>query len=261
MNISISVIIPCYNSSKTIRNCIKSIIEQSEPVDEIIIVDDGSTDQTLNIIYDIMINFENQVKFIIFEQNNSGPSIARNKGIQLSNCNYIAFLDSDDEWLIDHIKNIKKFLSKNIDYKIVATKYLSAPFTYTGEILFDKLLYRNYFLTPCTVISKNIFSTCHYHYFKEEMKYAEDYYLWLNIIHKNKGFVIDYIGAKNIINKMPFGDKGLSKNLKAMHNGVLFCYEQLYENKIINYKKFVFVKIFEKIKYLRRYILTLIKIS
>lgn len=254
LEITISVIIPCYNSEKTINTCLKSVLEQSERIDEIVVIDDGSTDESVNIIKKIFNTIETAIKLNLYEQKNSGPSVARNKGIQLSTSTHIAFLDSDDKWFLDHIKNSKYFLNNNRDYKMVATKYLSAPIASSGEISFKKMLFKNYFFTPCIILNKDLFLINEG--FNEKMKYAEDYYLWLNIIFKNKAYLLDYVGSGNIISKRPFGDQGLSSNLQAMHNGVLNCYNNLYLNKMINFKTYLKVKNVERIKYLRRQILT-----
>jgi glycosyltransferase involved in cell wall biosynthesis len=250
--ITISVIIPCYNAENTILNCIKSILSQSQPVAEIIIVDDGSTDNSVNIITEFFKKLD--VKYIVHQQKNSGPSIARNKGVALSSGSHIAFIDSDDEWLQDHILLIKEFLKNNIQYSIVSTKYFSAAVKYYGQISFEKLLFKNCLLTPCVVINKDCFFKSGG--FNEKMKYCEDYFLWLDIAFKNKVYLLDYIGAKNVNDKRPFGDTGLSSNLALMHQGVLECYEEIYKKRRISKTKFFILNNIEKVKYLRRRIIS-----
>ena len=142
--VTISVIIPCYNSEKTITTCIKSVLAQTDRVDEIIVVDDGSTDKSVNVVKDLFQSTSSLTKLILHEQRNSGPSAARNKGIQLSISSHVAFLDSDDEWFLDHIYTVKSFLKKNPGYKMIATKYLSIPIKFTGEVLFKKMLFKKF---------------------------------------------------------------------------------------------------------------------
>ncbi|WP_343616109.1 glycosyltransferase family A protein [Flavobacterium sp.] len=252
--ITISVIIPCYNSEKTIKKCLESVLAQSTTVDEIIVVDDGSTDDSVNIIRELFKKIESNVKVTLYEQRNSGPSAARNKGVYLSTSTHIAFLDSDDEWFLEHIFTIKTFLSQNLCYKMIGTKYLSIPIAFSGEVSLRKMIFKNHFFTPCIVIDKDLFLKNEG--FSENMKYAEDYYLWLNIISKNKAYLLDYVGAGNIVNKKPFGDHGLSSNLLEMHKGVLYCFNNLYLNKKIDLKTYFVIKNFEKIKYFRRIILS-----
>ena len=87
----ISVIIPAYNASKFIYNCIESVLCQTFLPHEIIIIDDGSTDNIAEIV-----SFYPSV--ILLKQNNKGPSAARNLGMNRASGNWISFLDADDTW-------------------------------------------------------------------------------------------------------------------------------------------------------------------
>lgn len=93
MNIEISVIVPIYNSEKHLKKCIDSIINQTFKDIEIILIDDGSTDNSLAICRELKKDDE---RIIILSQMNSGPSHARNLGIKMAKGNYIIFVDSDD---------------------------------------------------------------------------------------------------------------------------------------------------------------------
>jgi glycosyltransferase involved in cell wall biosynthesis len=91
----ISAVIPAYNSAKFIRAAISSIQAQTSKVDQIIVVDDGSTDNTEQVVKEFS-------KAVIYhKQVNQGPSAARNKGIELASGDWIAFLDADDQWTTD----------------------------------------------------------------------------------------------------------------------------------------------------------------
>ncbi len=89
MDIKISFIIPAYNAEKTIKNCVESILEIRSNALEIIVVDDGSTDNTWSIIDGYARNNKN---IIAFKQDNSGPNIARKKGVENSKGEYIFFV-------------------------------------------------------------------------------------------------------------------------------------------------------------------------
>lgn len=89
----ISIIVPIYNSVIFLDNCINSIINQSYHNIEIILIDDGSTDNSLNICYNYK-NLDSRIR--IFHQKNRGISAARNKGLEMANGEYIAFCDNDD---------------------------------------------------------------------------------------------------------------------------------------------------------------------
>lgn len=88
---SVSVIIPAFNSARFIGEAIDSVLRQTRPADEIIVVDDGSTDHTRDVI--------NTLPVKCIAQKNAGPSAARNTGMQHSRGDFIAFLDADDLWL------------------------------------------------------------------------------------------------------------------------------------------------------------------
>lgn len=97
--IRLSIIIPLYNKSYSISRCIESVISQSYLDFEIIIVNDGSTDDSLSIVRDIYSSEINNGTIKIIDQLNQGVSAARNKGVSMAKSDYICFLDADDEWL------------------------------------------------------------------------------------------------------------------------------------------------------------------
>lgn len=94
----ISVVIPTYNRAHYVCEAIDSVLAQTYKNIEIIAVDDGSTDNTKDIIQ----QYSSRIKYIY--QNNAGPSAARNNGIKQSNGDLIAFLDSDDIWLAEKLE-------------------------------------------------------------------------------------------------------------------------------------------------------------
>ena len=94
MNALVSIITPSYNSAKFIAETIYSVQNQTYPNWEMIIVDDGSSDDTEDVVLSIIEN-DNRIQFHKLSQN-SGPAVARNTGIEKAKGNYIAFLDSDD---------------------------------------------------------------------------------------------------------------------------------------------------------------------
>ncbi|MGP1410096.1 MAG: glycosyltransferase family 2 protein [Porphyromonas endodontalis] len=93
-----SVIVPCYNSASTIGACIASIMAQTLKPKEVIAIDDGSRDNTLELLLALQKEYQEEVDIEVIHQKNSGPSKARNEGIRKAKCEWIAFLDSDDAW-------------------------------------------------------------------------------------------------------------------------------------------------------------------
>ncbi len=103
------MVIPVYNGECYICRAIDSVLAQSYRAIEIIVVDDGSTDATADKVK----CYGDKVRYIY--QDNAGVSAARNKGIIEAECEWVAFLDGDDEWLADHLSNQKTILSDNPD--------------------------------------------------------------------------------------------------------------------------------------------------
>lgn len=106
----ISIIVPIYNREKTISRCIDSILNQTFVDFELLLIDDGSTDNSLNICKSYK-SIDSRIK--IFTQSNSGPSAARNLGLRHSKGKYIMFCDSDDTVSVDWCKNLYNAISNN----------------------------------------------------------------------------------------------------------------------------------------------------
>ncbi len=113
-----SVIIPLFNKEKYVLKTIKSILNQTFQDFEIIIVDDGSTDNSVNIIKSIK-----SEKIKLIKQVNQGASVARNNAINASNGTYIATLDSDDEWQNNHLSELKKCITSFSKAVLFCTNY------------------------------------------------------------------------------------------------------------------------------------------
>lgn len=97
----VSIVIPCYNAERFIENTLKTVLNQTYRNFEVIVVDDGSSDRSAEIVNRIA---QNDKRVIYFYQPNAGVSAARNNGIKLAKGNYIAVLDSDDFWMNDNLE-------------------------------------------------------------------------------------------------------------------------------------------------------------
>ena len=157
----VSVIIPYYNSERTIIRAIESAVTQTFTDFEIILVDDGSKDNS-HIIVDDYIKKQNKIKFQHYYQENAGPAEARNLGISKSDAGHIAFLDSDDSWVSNKLEIQMKLMAENkidllgsnisiieTDGKIIRHYYVQRQLEY---ISFYKLLFKHYFYTSSVVI-------------------------------------------------------------------------------------------------------------
>ena len=101
-----SIIIPLYNKEKYIERCIDSILSQSYNKYEIIVVNDGSTDKS----YDLVEHYSDS-RISIINQKNKGVSVARNKGVKFSNYDYVTFIDADDTWEVNYLSELKKLIN------------------------------------------------------------------------------------------------------------------------------------------------------
>lgn len=114
----VSVVVPLYNKGKTIRRTLDAIIGQTVGNIEIVVVDDGSTDGSAEIVEEVR---DSRIRLI--RQLNSGVSQARNNGVRQSRCDLIAFIDADDEWTPVHLENILKASNRFPRCGIYATNY------------------------------------------------------------------------------------------------------------------------------------------
>jgi glycosyltransferase involved in cell wall biosynthesis len=195
-----SIIIPSYNRGHILSETINSIIEQSHDDFEIILVDDGSTDNTKEII-EVLMKSENRLKYVY--QNNSERSIARNNGIKNACGQYICFLDSDDLFEKTHLENLyNSILDKSspialffTDQKIledISSTFKELPLSYHGEEV------RSYFLKSSIVpgricIHNEILKT---EQFDPKINIVEDTDLWFRISCK---FPVYYLPERTLI--------------------------------------------------------------
>jgi len=180
---SISVIITTYNRENTIERAIDSVLVQNHPADEIIIVDDGSTDHTGQLIKRKYPNLN------YIRQNNQGISSARNLGISHCTGNWIAFLDSDDEWLPSKLQDQIKALQNQPEYKICHTDEIwirngkrvnpMKKHKKSGGFIFKKCLPLCVISPSSVIIHRSVFED--HGIFDESLPVCEDYDLWLRL--------------------------------------------------------------------------------
>ncbi len=186
MEPKVSVVIPVYNGEKYIRHAIKSVAEQTYPNVEIIVVDDGSTDNTKDLVTN---NFPSVVYVY---QENQGAAAARNLGIKNSTGEYLAFLDSDDIWLPEKIARQMAAIKKNPEIKIVHTNIRVEvdgrmrdtvyPTDHQAGRIFEELLLQQGSVVCSTLLLRR---ECleKVGYFDEELRTAEDVHLFLRLAY------------------------------------------------------------------------------
>lgn len=189
----ISVVIPSYNRQDSLRRALTSVIRQTFPAREIIVVDDGSTDNTAALIQH---QFP-QVKCI--HQNNHGVSAARNTGIRSASYEWIAFLDSDDEWLPEKLQIIAEAKSQNPQQILFHSDEIWVrhgrrvnpmnKHSKQGGYIFSYCLPLCVISPSAVMIHRSVFETIGM--FNENLPACEDYDLWLRLCHRFAVFYID----------------------------------------------------------------------
>ncbi len=213
---SVSVIIPAYNSEKFIEQALGSLFAQECSAEEIIVIDDGSTDGTAGILE----KYEKQVFYLY--QENRGLAAARNAGIRISNGSYLAFLDADDLFHPEKIKVQKGFLDSHPEVDMVFSDFeyfggslLRRPIPDSfkkgeGSFLLDLFRY-NCIAIPTVLIRKKCFQEVGL--FNESLLAVEDYDLWLRLAKRKKiGFV------DRILARVRLHPENMSKDADRMRN-------------------------------------------
>ena len=188
----VSVVIPTHNRGNLIERAVNSVIQQTYKALEIIVVSDGSTDNTDEVIQTLTRKDE-RIRYISYHPAKGG-NVARNTGIQAAKYDYIAFLDDDDEWLPEKLeKQMKVFLKDSeigLVYTGVKSIYLSENTSYlsTSHLCGDlskKILLNNYIGTTSTVIVKKS-ALEKSGLFDINLTAMQDYDLWIRICQNSK---------------------------------------------------------------------------
>jgi len=238
---SVSVIIPCYRCVNTIERAVLSVINQSLPVLQIILVDDASDDGTYVFLKKLKARYSNVNIDVLSCDINSGPSKARNLGWEYARGDYIAFLDADDSWCDQKIEIQYGWLKNNpavdliahdVDVRLNDECDLSERKNVVFPLLIktSALLLSNRFSTPTVMLKRSIKLR-----FNEYMKHSEDYDLWLRIILTG-GVIYKFPVALGFLYKDRYGKSGLSADLLAMEMGELNMYRQLFLSKLIGWQ-------------------------
>lgn len=213
----VSIVTPLYNAEQYISQTINSILNQSYDNWELIIIDDVSSDNSLQVVEKYCAQ-DTRIRFILLEKN-SGPAVARNTGIREAKGKYLTFIDSDDLW-------DKNFLEKSIEY--IENKGCS--FVFSSYRRSDENLNKLYddYIVPYSInysdlLKSNVISCLTAFidiekigkiYMNDTFLSHEDYSLWLNILKK-----IDYAyGIKDVMATYRIRKKSVSRNKIKMAN-------------------------------------------
>jgi glycosyltransferase involved in cell wall biosynthesis len=191
----VSVVIPAYNYARFVSVAIESVLAQTYPVTEVIVVDDGSTDNTREVVAAYLPH----VRYL--HQANAGLPAARNAGIRAASHPFVAFLDADDKWMPDMLaKNMTAFESLPDEFALVACRdiFVGAPGAPLNnkmiapadarEITVRDLLLMTRFSPSAVVAKRAVFEECGY--FDPALRSSEDRDMWIRIATRRRLMLI-----------------------------------------------------------------------
>lgn len=225
-NSFVSIIIPTFNRSQLVERAIRSVLNQTYKNFELIIVDDGSTDDTELRLQ----QFTTNPSIHYYKKENSGVAAARNFGAAKAKGKWMAFLDSDDEWLAHKLQDQINFLQKNSELKIVYGEETwirngmrvnqKKHHKKSGGRIFERCLEQCLIAPSSVLLEKNLFDE--FKGFDESFVVCEDYDLWIKISSQYEiGFIehpliIKYGGHEDQLSTKYFAMD--MWRLKSMHN-------------------------------------------
>jgi len=225
----ISVVIPSYNRYEVLQRALASVYAQTYKPKEVIIIDDGSTDKTSQIL-----KLFPDAKY--YFQKNAGVSSARNRGIEKASYEWIAFLDSDDEWhrdkLQEHLElhlNKPELLMSYTDEKWMRDAKevkLAKKYAKVDKDIFSSSLSHCTIAPSSAVMHKTLFESVGF--FDETLEVCEDYDLWLRVAIKHKIGLVD----KKLITKYGGAEDQLSSKFWGMDRFRVVALEKLLRESV-----------------------------
>lgn len=241
-----SVVIPLYNKQLSIKKTIESVLAQSFQDFEIIIINDGSTDNSVDIVKAI-----NDSRVRLIEQENLGVSAARNRGIKESKSDWITFLDADDLWVPEHLEEFKKMIDNfphtnwlfsgfTINSQKKTTKRV---FNKSGKLnnIFNDLLDGIRIHTSTVCIRRSLFKNHNELYFRTGLNNSEDREVWYKLACIDKSpiyiakslSIYDTASDSNSLTKQNFNEHFLSMEYRISRFTRLITVED--KNKLHKY--------------------------
>ena len=228
--ILISVIIPAYNSEKTIKETIQSVLNQTFTNFELIIINDGSQDSTLDVIAEIQ---DSRIK--VFSYPNAGGNVSRNRGLHQAVAEFVSFLDADDLWTPDKLQSQLKALEENVTAKVAYswTNYINANseivlsgthLTANGDV-YENLLVTNFLENGSNpLICRE--ALIELGGFYESLGAAQDWDMWLRLACK-----FDFICVPSAQILYRISANSVSSNLVRQEKACLRVLERAYKER------------------------------
>lgn len=230
--VPVSAVVPCYRCATTIRRAVFSVAEQTRRPAEIILVNDGSDDDTRLTLRNLQTELGTDWIRVIGLPSNRGAAAARNLGWELARGSYVAFLDADDSWSVDKIELQYAFMERHPEFAISGhlARYVDDRGTPKRrkiepaefrEISRASVLLRNPMVTPSLMVRRNVELR-----FNAQIRYMEDQRFLQDAVFS--GLRVARMGrVLATIHKAAFGQGGLSGRLWAMEQGELENYRAL----------------------------------
>ncbi|MEH2240651.1 glycosyltransferase [Nostoc sp.] len=226
----ISVIIPAYNSEKTINYTIQSVLNQTFTHLELIVINDGSQDSTLKVVTQIQ---DSRIK--VFSYSNAGGNVSRNRGLQRAVGEFVSFLDADDLWTPDKLQSQLKALQENITAKVAYswTDYIDAngQFIVSGKRInvngsaYENLLLNNFLENGSNpLICRKALMTLGG--FDESLSAAQDWDMWLRLASK-----FDFICVPSVQILYRISANSVSTNVIRQEKACLQVLERAYKER------------------------------
>ena len=250
-NLSVTAIIPTFRSENVIIRALNSVLNQTCPPNEVIIVDDASDDQTVVVIREFMKNYP-QIRLIV-NSKNQGPGQSRNTAWHSATTEFIAFLDADDTWHPSKLGVQLEWFKQNPRETICGTQHrifdqpeiADATATVSNFTLKD-LLHRNRFTTPSAMLRRELSIK-----FDPKLRLSEDYLLWMEIA-ATYGSINRINQTLTVLHKPAFGASGLSSKTFSMYVGELKAINALVTKGHIGRTVFVRSASWSTLKLIRR---------
>lgn len=246
----ISVIIPTYNCARFLMESVGSVLSQTYRPYEIIVIDDGSTDNTKEVLQPVM----QRIKYVQLEQNKGSP-VVRNIGIQAAQGEYVAFLDADDVWLPEKLQTDRECFDKHPDVGMVYSKHINIDEKGVvfhgamkkrlpcGKIFVQLFSEQNFIITSSVVVRKAVFETTGL--FDEQLFNCQDWDMWLRIAFYFKSAGIDkplvkyrhnpHSLSKNRDNVLKYQKLVIDKTYAAFKDTMGGISEKLYHKRLASH--------------------------
>lgn len=259
----VTAVIPCYNCASTLERAVRSVAVQTVRPAELILVDDSSTDSTLDTIRQVREHYGPDWVRALALEHNSGPASARNAAWNVAKQEYVAFLDADDAWQEGKLEAQLTYMQAHPEVALTShqckisrvgeEKDADTTLHSARRLSCGALLISNRIATRTVMLRREL-----PYRFREGKRYAEDYLLWLQLACD--GHRLDWLEAEwAYVFKTAFGEGGLSARLWSMEKGELDAFRQLAAEGRLSRVVALGCVAYSMLKFLRRVVVVMVR--